>query len=248
MDWVEQLFDGPFGDSLKQTEEDLERTRREVEFIVRELALGPADRVLDLACGYGRHALEISPGVAGIVGVDRTPAFIERARKLADERGLANARFVVADMRELDYSGEFEAAYNYFTSWGYYDEEANMDVLRHVVRALKPGGRFLLEMIGRDALMRRYRPRSWEQADQDTVVLMENSFDVSSGLQHNTRTYLRPGAAPEVIEVRHYIPAPDHLARLLRDAGFAATRVVSAPDGGEPTIDSFRIAVIGQVP
>ncbi len=248
MDWVERLFDGPFGESLKQTEEDQERTRREVEFITRELGLGPADQVLDLACGYGRHALEISAGVAGIVGVDRTAAFIERARQLADERGLGNARFEVADMRALDYSAEFDAAYNYFTSWGYYDEQANFDVLRRVARALKPGGRFLMEMIGRDSLMRRYRARSWEQADEDTIVLMENHFDVATGLQHNTRTYLRPGAAPEVIEIRHYIPAPDHLARLLREAGFAETRIVSAPDGGEPTIDSFRIAVIGTAP
>ena len=180
--------------------------------------------------------------------MDRTAGFIERARQLADERGLTNARFQVADMRELDYEAEFDAAYNYFTSWGYYDEDTNLDVLRRVVRALKPGGRFLLEMIGRDALMRRYRARSWERIDERTMLLMENRFDVASGLQHNTRTYLREGAAPEVIEVRHYIPAPDHLARLLRDAGFAATRVVSAPDGGEPTIDSFRIAVIGTAP
>ena len=47
MDWVEELFDGPFGESLKQTEEDLERTRREVGFITRELALAPADHVLE---------------------------------------------------------------------------------------------------------------------------------------------------------------------------------------------------------
>jgi len=248
MDWVEKLFDGQFGENLKQAEADNERTQREAEFIARELALQPEHRVLDLACGYGRHALQLAGRVADIIGVDRTVEYIERARELAAERGIGNASFEVADMRELDYAAEFDAAYNYFTSWGYYDWDANFDVLKRVVRALKPGGRFLLETINRDALMRRYQQRSWTRLDDGTIELMDNSFDVATGLQSNTRTYLQPGKEPETIEIRHYILSPDHLARLLKDAGFAKTRVVAAPSGDAPTFDNFRIAVIGIAP
>jgi ubiquinone/menaquinone biosynthesis C-methylase UbiE len=245
MDWVEKLFDGQFGENLRQMEADSERTEREAEFIARELELKSEHRVLDLACGYGRHALLLAGRVAQITGVDRTTGYIERARELATERGIGNASFQVADMRELSYEAEFDAAYNYFTSWGYYDWDTNFNVLRRTARALKPGGRFLLETINRDTLMRRYQQRSWTQLDDGTYELMENSFDVATGLQSNTRTYLQPGKEPETIEIRHYILSPDHLARLLKDAGFAETRVVAAPSGEEPTIDSFRIAVIG---
>jgi len=245
MGWTEQLFEGPYAKQFIETADDTERTASEAAFIIHELRLRKNHRVLDLACGPGRHALAVAPNVAEVVGSDLTASYLDYARAWAEREGIANVSFVQEDMRDLAYDAEFDAAYNYFTAWGYYDAETNLDVLRRVCRALKPGGQFLLEIIGRDALMRRYDARDWSQDEGGVLALYNRCFDVVTGMQHSTQTYVPQEGAPEVIEIVHQIPAPDHLALLFKLAGFAETRVVSAPDSGEAGIDSFRIAVIG---
>ncbi len=247
MGWVEDLFDGPYDSEYEETLADTERTAREAEFIIRELDLKETDRVLDLACGHGRHALEVAKHVAEMVGYDRTKRFIEYAKKWAADRRVTNVQFVVGDMRELTFNAEFDAAYNYFTSWGYYDDETNFDILKRIHRALKSGGRFLLEFIARDALMRRFKTRDWSKLNDGTIVLYEHSFDFETGRQHSWRTYKKESEA-RVIKIDLRIPAPEELLRLFREAGFADTRLVQAPNGGKVTMNSFRIVVIGTKP
>lgn len=84
-------------------------------------------------------------------------------------------------MRELSFDAEFDAVYNYFTSWGYYDDETNFDILKRVHHALKPGGRFLLEFIARDALMRRFKDRDWTSTL--TAYLQKGLGDKDGGNQ-----------------------------------------------------------------
>jgi ubiquinone/menaquinone biosynthesis C-methylase UbiE len=245
MDWVEQFFDGPFYSfDYAQVAEDTERTAQEAEFIRTQLGLQPGDRVLDLACGSGRHVLALAPYAASILGTDRTVSMIEQAKLAKREIGATNVEFEQQDMRELAFEGEFDAVYNYFTAWGYYDDKTNFDILRRVFRALRPGGRLLVEMLNRDAVMRRFRARDWNWVDGSTAVLYERRVDFTKGRFHSTYTYLKDGQK-SVIEIDHYVPTGDALVRHLQDAGFTDVALVSAPDGGEVTMDTWRIAVIG---
>jgi len=125
---------------------------------------------LDLACGHGYHAQVVAGHVAGVVGYDWTKHFIEYGQKWAADRGVTNARFIIGDMRELAFDAEFDAVYNYFTSRGYYDDETNFDILKRVCCSLKSGGRFLLEFIARDVLMRRFKDRDWSELDDGTAA------------------------------------------------------------------------------
>jgi ubiquinone/menaquinone biosynthesis C-methylase UbiE len=247
MDWVGRFFDDPFfARDFETMKEETERTAREVEFIIRELHLGSEDRVLDLACGFGRHTLAIAPRVKAITGTDRTASFIETAQADAKSAGIANAEFHTADMRELDYHAEFDAIYNYFTAWGYYDDETNFDVLKRIYRALKPGGRFLMEFIHRDAEMRHFRSRSWRRPQPGVVVLQEERFDFSTGRLYANHVFIEGGDVRE-IEIDHHLPSSDEFVRLFKRAGFSTVRLVSAPDGGELTLNTRRLAVIGAV-
>jgi ubiquinone/menaquinone biosynthesis C-methylase UbiE len=246
MSWVEKLYDGPYDSEYAGILADTASTSCEAEFIIRELELRQTDRVLDLACGHGRHALAVTRHVAEVVGYDRTRRFIEYGQKWAADRGMANGWFIIGDMCELAFEAEFDAAYNYFTSWGNYDD-TNLDILKRVRHALKPGGRFLLEFIARDALMRRFKNQDWSELDDGTVVLFEHSFNFETGRQRSRRTY-RKGSETKTVEIDLRIPAPEELLRLFREAGFNRTRLVKAPDSGKVTLDTRRIAVIGSRP
>jgi ubiquinone/menaquinone biosynthesis C-methylase UbiE len=244
MSWVEELFDGPYDSEYAGVLANTERAAREAEFIIRELDLKETDRVLDLACGHGRHALLAAGHVAEVVAYDRTKRFIEYGQRWATDRGVTNVQFIIGDMRELSFDAEFDAVYNYFTSWGYYDDETNFDILKRIRHALKPGGQFLLEFIARDVLMRGFKDRDWYELDDGTVVLIEHSFNFETGRQHSQRTY-RKGSETKMVEIDLRIPAPEELLCLFREAGFTRTRLVQAPDGSKVTLNTRRIAVIG---
>jgi len=244
--WVDHFFDsGLYEREYAGLSENAELAERQAAFIAATLELGPGDSALDLACGGGRHAIALAGRVASVTGFDRTPRMLEMARQRAESAGADNVSFVEGDMRELDYDAEFDAAYNYFTAWGYYSREENQDVLVRVRRALKPGGRFLLETLNRVAVMRRFQETMWHETPDGTVVLMEHEFDFAEGRMLNRRTYMKDGAR-ETVEIDHELPGPDGYVQRFREAGFSDVRLLSAPDGGEVTIETRRIAVVGR--
>lgn len=244
MDWTERFFEGPWQEEYLEYAADAARTAREAEFIAAELALEAGQYVLDLACGSGRHALALAARGVRVLGLDLTPRFLAAAREAAAAPGSPAPQFRQGDMRELDFRAEFDAAYNYFTAWGYHSDAENFDVLARVRRALKPGGSFLLETINRDGLMRGYRQRDYQLRADGVACLEERRFELSEGRAYNRRLYLHPDGRREEFSFDHYLPTSDALLRHMRDAGFATARVVEAPTGQPLTIDSWRMAVI----
>jgi ubiquinone/menaquinone biosynthesis C-methylase UbiE len=244
MHWTDELFNGLYDSEYENIMADTLRAERESQFVVRELALGKQDRVLDIACGQGRLAFLIAQTVREVVGVDFTERYIQRAKELAQEKKITNIQFIVGDMREMEYDSEFDAAYNYFTSWGYWNDETNQDILRRICRALKPGGRFLLECISRDGLMRRFQPRGWVEFADDSYLLEDRAFDFETGRSTAVRTYITPGGVKK-LEISIRLPATEELLKMFHEAGFSSARIVEAPEGGDVTPESYRIAIIG---
>src|SRR5207302_3126811 len=123
---------------------DEERSDSEAAEITGLLGLGRGSRVLDAPCGYGRIANRLAAGGAEVLGLDRDPYFLEVARADAKARGV-DVEYVEGDLLEMEFAGEFDAAISWFTSFGYHDDETDRDLLRRYRRALRPGGRLLLE-------------------------------------------------------------------------------------------------------
>ena len=146
--WFDGFFEQEWLDEIALKIDD-ERTRREVDFVVEKLALEPSARVLDVACGHGRHTLELARRGFRVTGVDLSPRSLELAHAKRAEREQLGVEFVQLDARELEFDGEFDAAINLFTSVvGYFDDEAdNQRVIDRVARALHRGGSFLIDTI-----------------------------------------------------------------------------------------------------
>jgi cyclopropane fatty-acyl-phospholipid synthase-like methyltransferase len=120
-----------------------ERTRQEVDGVVKLLELQADQRILDCPCGYGRHSLELAKRGFQVVGVDINREELTRARRAGDN--LTNTRFQKEDMRLLKFSEEFDAVINMFYSFGFFKtDEENFQVLRNFFSALKPGGKLLM--------------------------------------------------------------------------------------------------------
>ena len=129
-------------------------------------------RVLDLCCGTGRHSIQLAKRGASVLGVDKTPAYLEQARRAA--RGLPGCRFVEGDMRRLPFKGEFDAALNLWTSFGYFAKYSDdLKTLKGVARALKPGGLFLIELVDHAWTRSRTSHRHWNRRADGSYLLQE---------------------------------------------------------------------------
>jgi SAM-dependent methyltransferase len=164
---------------------DAERTDFEIAQLGAVLPDPPA-RVLDAACGVGRHAVRLAAAGYEVVGLDSSEFFLERATAAADDAGVA-VEFVHGDIREIPYDSDFDAAVNLSTAWGYHDDAENQRALQSIADALRPGGLFVLELGHRDSLVGRYAPRDWSELSDGTIVGQLREFDAVAGV--NTVTH-----------------------------------------------------------
>ena len=120
---------------------------REAEQILALVHPPQGATVLDLCCGPGRNALEFARRGFQVTGVDRTARYLDTARAAATREGLT-VEFVQEDMRHFQRPAAFDVALNLFSSFGYFEDEAeDLRVLRHLHTSLKPGGQVLLETV-----------------------------------------------------------------------------------------------------
>jgi SAM-dependent methyltransferase len=187
---VEETFDE---DYLYFYEEILvpERTELGVDLIWRLLELEPGMEVLDLACGHGRIANRLAERGCRVTGLDVTPLFLDIARRDAAERGV-DVDYVEGDMRSLPWSDRFDRVVSWFTSFGYFDDPGNRRVLAEAHRALKPGGRLLIESNNRDFVLSHFDPERFVERDGD-FMLDRSEFDADSGRIKTERIAIRGG-------------------------------------------------------
>jgi SAM-dependent methyltransferase len=222
--WFEEVFDEDYLRTLPFMRAD--QTLREGEFISDTLRLGAGTEVLDVACGYGRHAIELVQRGVNVTGLDLSLPLLIRAADEAQRRGLS-VNFVHADMREMAFERQFDGAYSMLTSFGYFDEETNLRVAERVARALKPGARFLLDIVNRDYVVSDLPVRVWWEGT-GCVVLEEVDFNFHTSriLTHRSIVFEDGRQLEQEISVRAY--SLHEIGRLLRQAGFRVIDVSGA--------------------
>jgi SAM-dependent methyltransferase len=223
-----------------------ERTAREVEGIARLLELPPGGRVLDLACGHGRHAIPLAERGYAVTGQDLSEVFLQRARADAQRRGV-QARWVHADMREIPFEAEFDAVINIFTAFGYFDrDDEDQRVLEQVRKALRPGGRFLLETLHRDALVRGFQPFAVMRHDDGLLVTEERRFDQLAGRTAVRVTLLYPDGRRSELGHNARTYTVTELARMLERADLPPRAVYGGLDGSPLSLDSRRLVIVAE--
>jgi SAM-dependent methyltransferase len=219
-----------------------ERTASEVELVWKLLELAPGLELLDLACGHGRIANALAERGVRVTGLDATPRFLELAREDATARGV-EVEYVEGDMRSIPWTEQFDRVLCWFTSFGYFGDEENRQVLAEVYRALKPDGVFAVEMNNRDNLLGRWEPESVTERGEDRMI-DRRRFDVQTSRSIDSRTIVRGGKERTFdFTVRMFTAA--ELQDWLRAAGFRDT--VAYGDDGEPlTLEHRRMTIVGR--
>ena len=226
--WFTTFFDRAYVAQLRE-EKSPAQTRREIDFILRALRPPRGARILDVPCGYGRHAAGLARRGFRVVGVDLSRAMLAEARRRFVER--PRLTFVRGDMRRIAFRAEFDAVVNLYTSFGYFTPAQNRAVLRRLARALRPGGRLLIDH--RDPVYDATLPRRpWYRAGSTRFILEDRRFDRRTGITESTQLVIAAGrrlVRQRRLRVQEF--SLGQWRRLLRAAGLRFRAAYGGYDG-----------------
>jgi SAM-dependent methyltransferase len=244
MVWYEELFTQDY-DRIYFPTFTAERNVLEAEFILNVLQIPSGARILDLACGHGRHALELARRGYQVIGLELSPRFIQMAREAAQKLALSQADFVQADMKNFHFDQPFDAGYCYFTSFGYFTDEENKQVLQNVAACLVPRGRFLLETANRDFTIHKVenQPRRWDEPEPGFFVLEDVCFNARTSRIH-TRAIIMDQGKRRMVEYDIKLYTHAELEDMLEDAGLTVVGTYGNKDLSTFAVASPRMAIV----
>lgn len=139
-DWFSEWFNSPYYHILYKNR-DQNEANRFIDNLIKEFEPKPDAKVLDLACGKGRHSVYLNRKGLNVTGVDLAEESIRHAKQFENER----LKFITGDMR-VSLPNQFDFIFNLFTSFGYFDDpEDDLKTLTAVKEMLLPEGVFVLD-------------------------------------------------------------------------------------------------------
>lgn len=242
--WTEELFEEHPELFLGVFEEHLDQAPGEVDVLLERLKENgfQPKRVLDLNCGVGRHSVELGKRGIEVIGTDLSPSYIEIAKQRAQEEKVAGrVCFQVADMREIAsrLSGEqpFDGIINLWTSFGFYGDKTNDNILRQCIKLVRVGGFFAMDIVNRDWLIRNFIRQGFSRIG-DRIILEERELNLQDSRMYNTWTFLKAAdgdtyIVEKEVKIDHRVWSLHELVELFERTGW---RVKGAYPGFSPSV------------
>ncbi len=218
-------------------------TSRETDGIVALLRPERGSRVLDACCGVGRHSVELAKRGFRVTGVDLDAAYLEAAARTAEDEGVS-VDFVRMNILDLAAVDVYDAAINVYTSFGYFaDEGENALMLEKLHTALRPGGRLLLETLGKEPLARNFTESEWYEQDGTYLLAEYEILDDFSRLRN--RWIIVEKEKTFDYTFSHRIYSAQELKRLFSEAGFTDVAAWGNYDGSPYNHKAQTLIVTG---
>lgn len=237
MPWYHNFFHGLPQQAWRAAQTD-DQTQLDLELIVETLEFGPGDAVLDIFCGYGRHALPLAQMGAKVTGIDISEEYIRALQQEAKTRkwpveGICGDFMTTAALDNRD--AQFDAAYCLGNSFAFFPHDDMLRFLQRIAQLLRPGGRLLIQsgMVA-EVILPDFQERNWVSVGKDITVLVENEYIAAESRIDQQLTYIQmiPGQ-PIVSEQRmaqYYIYTIAELSRSFVQAGFTIEDLYGTAD------------------
>jgi ubiquinone/menaquinone biosynthesis C-methylase UbiE len=235
-----------FGDDFFRLHRDLfpeHETRREVAAMIELLGLPVGARILDVPCGWGRHARLLGQAGFDVVAADLSVALLRQAAAQADRGPLRG--LVACDLRTMPFApASFDGVLDVCTSLGLFlDDHQDLAALREIHRVLKPGGTFLLESMHRDDVITDFAERDQWVLPDGTEVRVRRRFDPVRGVSYEQLRWRRgreSGRKQHALRLR----TATEIDTLLVRAGFRGVRYWGGWDGRQLTHRSPHVIAV----
>ncbi|HEV2130703.1 MAG TPA: class I SAM-dependent methyltransferase [Longimicrobiaceae bacterium] len=220
---------------------DQREARRAVQMVLAHTGAAEGGRVLDLACGTGRHLNELLACGLEAVGLDLSLPLLQRA----NPAGLSVVR---GDMRDLPFSGgSFALVTSFFTSFGYFADPADdLRVLVEVRRVLRDDGAFALDFLNAARVRAELRPSDEHEIRGVRVVQFRSLVEGGRYVEKRIEIHDPADQLPRTFFERVRLYAPAELQRLLEERGLHTTHSFGDYEGAPLAPGSARVILIGR--
>jgi SAM-dependent methyltransferase len=209
-----------------------------VSLITRAVPFQPGWRVLDVACGAGRHARAFEAAGARCTGVDLSATLLRAARQVT------GAPLVRADMRQLPIRpGAMDLTVNLFTSFGYFEQDAeHTAALGEMISTVRPGGWFVIDFLNPEAVRRQLVP-------EETMALPGLTVQISRSVSPDGRYVCKTIRTPSGKRFRERVRLFDaaHMSSMLEQGGVTVRKQFGDYDAAPLSVQAPRTILIGQV-
>ncbi|MEX2595188.1 MAG: methyltransferase domain-containing protein [Anditalea sp.] len=225
-EWWKRIFNSMYLKTDADVVEDTLITESEVRLFAQFLDIKEGNSLLDLACGQGRHLIEIAQrGNYNLFGLDRSRYLIQRAKNISKKKRLS-INFKEGDARKLPYSTDsFDFVTILGNSFGYFETtDDDIKILKEIFRVLKPDGKLLMDVPDGSYLRENFTQRSWEWIDKKHFVCRERSLasDNDRLISREVVTHTDKGVIVDQFYAER-LYTKDTLANLIAKVGFKET-------------------------
>lgn len=240
----DDFFDGHYKDIWK-TLIPAELTVKEVDFMLPYFNLQPGSRVLDLMCGYGRHALALGRKGIAVTAVDNLPAYIDEVRRTVETEQLP-VEAVCAPVIGYQPEGSFDLAICMGNSLNFFTREETIQLLTKVAASLKSGGELLINSWSvAEIMFSKKQFNSWERIG-DFLFLNDARMEFSPTRMEFDSVIIAPDGKQEQKKGVDYIYSLNEMESMLQEAGFQLKEVYSIPGRKKFTLGEPRAYLVAQ--
>lgn len=240
-DWYTSFYSGLFADLWRQAVSD-DETDREIALLTEWLDARPGDRLLDVPCGHGRHAVRLAKAGYRITGIDLSDTLLATARENAGDLPVVLHK---GDMRQIPTDAPFDGAYCMGNSLAMLDRSGLAVFFAALADALVPGGRLILDSaLTAESLLPGLEERIWMPVG-DVLMLVEQNYDAAEGRLDATYTVVRNGKQDSRVAI-HWIVTAAELRALLDEAGFDTVTVMGELDGGPFSLGDEQMILVAE--
>jgi ubiquinone/menaquinone biosynthesis C-methylase UbiE len=224
--------------------DDPGETEREARAAMSLARIADGSRVLDAACGFGRHAIALSRAGFEVTGADRSPTLIAHARELSESLDSAPT-WVQANYEQLPFDDmSFEAVISMNSSLGFDEGAADEQALAEFLRVLVPGGRLVLETNHQELLTAHFGDCTNEAFGDGDTLTIEREYSPDTGIIR-VRHMLNTRDETDTLDMSRRIYKPDELEAMLEGVGFSRTERFGSL-GGDVFTPESRLVIVAE--
>ena len=243
--WTHTLFQENAHLYLPFLEQAKERAPDETAILAdlfEELGVPAGGKVLDVACGIGRHSVPLAGAGYHMSGLDISELYVREAQLYAAEAGVA-VNALAGDAREVGTlmadQSPFDAVISMFTSHGYYGRDADLDLFRQLHGLATNDAVLIVLTSNRDWIIRNFEPEGMERAG-DMRILQHRKLDLETSTMHSGWQFYegeRENLALRLtLEMEHRLYSLHELRALLEEAGWDFLRGLGRPRGSDEAL------------
>ncbi len=221
--------------------------KQDIDQITNLLSLAPQSRILDVACGIGRHALECAQKGFFVTAYDINSSLIDENQRKSRDRNL-DIEWLQANMTEFCRPESYDAIINLFFSFGYSEHpETDQQVLKKCYQSLRPGGKLVMQLMGRELIEKWFQPKYWSLEQDGAFVLVEKQLNYEKALLHET-VYVLKDNDKKKYQMTTRIHYASQISELLQNTGFKQLQIFGGLSGTSYNENASSLVIVGQKP